>query len=862
MAEGKASPGGPNTDRTSHSVGPAPGTAAGHRANRPARQQPSSAAFGDQSTPGLQSPPTEVIGHQAPTVSEGRDSQAATAFAIGSASTMRVPTAQPSPHADYLEQTARHFFGSAPPTTAAPLPAPGFQPDPAWPAPRPRHRVDVPAPSGSPGSPVDSGRHSEYQRQAARHFDPQRSVPSQHPKPPGRAGGSVRWWNIGRDVVAGVLLFLAMLLPWNIDFGLGMGDSNAGIVAILILVTILSWASIAATYAGYWRMFSTRFDPNLVCRIRLALNIPYLLLVGGFVIFDTIETMKNNAGGIGTGAWLGTAGALLAGQPVMTDPASTQRRFRAWASAIRIVAFASIGLAGVEFLVNLGWAVKDASESGAGQIAATLVTSVVAGAVSLGVIALAGMGMLQQQRGARLATIALGAAVLVTGFIVRILPFGAHAFASISQHTSNTDVGYPGYLAWTAAAAILAPATLSRMRTGEHLDNDALHDAGRRCLLLVAGWCAGSAVVQLVTMLASIVGHSTMSVYYGIALFAFDAATAALAGWLLATLDNAKLPAALTTTLCGVLSVLALARLVVSSVLEGAGASRGFAVLDKALPLLALGVLAMMLATSGALDKLLVALRSRPSRPSAAPPVNPPPPTTTAGQGPGAAIPNPPESFPPGGTGTPAPAVGLPPPTGQPVLLPAPAGVVPVGLPQVGYLVGPRPTNGMAIAALVCSLVLAPLGIIFGHISLAQIKRTGEDGRGMAIAGLVIGYLSTVGALIGILVLVGVIGGAIHDIDSSIDSITDSFTDTPTTTYSTIGVPGAMDITMKNASVGDCFNYEHTDNTVTEFSPVSCDSSNSNVEVTSITDDTSDCDGNWVVSHAYSPNIVLCLQAQ
>jgi hypothetical protein len=58
-------------------------------------------------------------------------------------------------------------------------------------------------------------------------------------------------------------------------------------------------------------------------------------------------------------------------------------------------------------------------------------------------------------------------------------------------------------------------------------------------------------------------------------------------------------------------------------------------------------------------------------------------------------------------------------------------------------------TNGMAIAALVSALagltlscgLLAPLGIVFGHIALSQIKRTGENGRGMAIAGLVIGYL-------------------------------------------------------------------------------------------------------------------------
>lgn len=60
----------------------------------------------------------------------------------------------------------------------------------------------------------------------------------------------------------------------------------------------------------------------------------------------------------------------------------------------------------------------------------------------------------------------------------------------------------------------------------------------------------------------------------------------------------------------------------------------------------------------------------------------------------------------------------------------------------IGYVPAAR-TNSMAIAALVSSLLLAPLGIVFGHIALSQINRTGEDGRGLAIAGLVIGYILT-----------------------------------------------------------------------------------------------------------------------
>lgn len=56
-------------------------------------------------------------------------------------------------------------------------------------------------------------------------------------------------------------------------------------------------------------------------------------------------------------------------------------------------------------------------------------------------------------------------------------------------------------------------------------------------------------------------------------------------------------------------------------------------------------------------------------------------------------------------------------------------------------------TNGLAIASMVCSILgiccvlLAIPGVILGHVALSQISRQGGDGRGMAIAGLVIGYL-------------------------------------------------------------------------------------------------------------------------
>lgn len=82
---------------------------------------------------------------------------------------------------------------------------------------------------------------------------------------------------------------------------------------------------------------------------------------------------------------------------------------------------------------------------------------------------------------------------------------------------------------------------------------------------------------------------------------------------------------------------------------------------------------------------------------------------------------------------------------------PPPGGYGPPPPPPGGYGYPPRAvgTNGMAIASLVCSLfgwiciIGGILGIIFGFMALGQIRQSGQGGRGLAIAGIVIGAIAT-----------------------------------------------------------------------------------------------------------------------
>ena len=63
--------------------------------------------------------------------------------------------------------------------------------------------------------------------------------------------------------------------------------------------------------------------------------------------------------------------------------------------------------------------------------------------------------------------------------------------------------------------------------------------------------------------------------------------------------------------------------------------------------------------------------------------------------------------------------------------------------------VGPtRSTNTLAIFSLVLGLFVAPAGIVTGHIALVQIKRSGEGGRGLALAGTILGYALTMGVIL------------------------------------------------------------------------------------------------------------------
>lgn len=84
-------------------------------------------------------------------------------------------------------------------------------------------------------------------------------------------------------------------------------------------------------------------------------------------------------------------------------------------------------------------------------------------------------------------------------------------------------------------------------------------------------------------------------------------------------------------------------------------------------------------------------------------------------------------------------------------------------------------TNGFAIAALITGLLgLNVLAIIFGFVALSQIKTSGEGGKGMAIAGIVLGFAAIVIFLIiflSIFVFVGAVSQTVVNDAETLNAI-------------------------------------------------------------------------------------------
>ena len=365
--------------------------------------------------------------------------------------------------------------------------------------------------------------------------------------------------NVRRDLITAGLLVIAAALPWNLYFGVGIPNSKSALFAALGAVTLLSLVALAAP----------------VGRARLLLNIPYWLLVLGFIGYDVFETIRSGGGvhlpgGVGPGAWVGMASSVLSVQPVITARAADGEPPR----GLRILGYASMIGATLSTAFNLFWrvrfALQDTSSTGFGkQNIAVIVTATVYGLVALVAVLVASRWLLKSAKAPQIAVVALGASALVAGPLVWLLPIGRDidAFHGIAQNTSTAGVGYEGYLAWAIGAAIFAPRVLPGYRKGGPDHAIPWRTAARIGSALIIVWSLASALMRITDYAVAATLNYPNSRYDSITLAAFDLATAALAIWLRAKLGTAPGSARLVRTLGGLLVTFSVARVVVGVVL-------------------------------------------------------------------------------------------------------------------------------------------------------------------------------------------------------------------------------------------------------------------------------------------------------
>jgi len=149
---------------------------------------------------------------------------------------------------------------------------------------------------------------------------------------------------------------------------------------------------------------------------------------------------------------------------------------------------------------------------------------------------------------------------------------------------------------------------------------------------------------------------------------------------------------------------------------------------------------------------------------------------------------------------------------------PPPAGV---GYGAPSYSPPPsQGTNGFAIAALIFGIIGgALLGFIFGFIALSQTKRTGQNGRGMAIAGIVLSALWTVGVLL--LIILAVASSTPSGPVTPTTLPTASPTAEPTTEPPVTTAPSTA-ISATELQVGDCLNDLTNSTDVSSLPSVDC----------------------------------------
>lgn len=255
--------------------------------------------------------------------------------------------------------------------------------------------------------------------------------PSRHPF------GDIRAADYARDAVAVVLLIASLSMPWD-------ATGAAADRLHVVLVTLLSLASLTLPYLRRAGVLPERWGNTEVRVARALANLPYLVVVVLTLVLD-LAADGGVTGGVGVGVGFGLAGALLAAQARAADGGESPGHGQAW----RLVTLGLVGLVAVLTLVRLVAVLTRLGDAGTEWGAATLA---LLGPLIFFVVMLIPVAAVLSRRGpARLVVLALGLAAAVMGL------WRTAENSGLTDVLSLPDTG-PAELFWMPlAAAVTAP---------------------------------------------------------------------------------------------------------------------------------------------------------------------------------------------------------------------------------------------------------------------------------------------------------------------------------------------------------------------------------------------------------------------
>src|SRR5882757_1990581 len=119
--------------------------------------------------------------------------------------------------------------------------------------------------------------------------------------------------------------------------------------------------------------------------------------------------------------------------------------------------------------------------------------------------------------------------------------------------------------------------------------------------------------------------------------------------------------------------------------------------------------------------------------------------------------------------------------------------------------------NTLATLSIVFAFVFAPVGVVLGHVALAQISRRGERGRDRALIGLTLSYLFILFAVVALIVWL-IIGGGPRSSPTQATPSRTATTAPPSvsTTVVTAPPPQRPTVAVEDLRVGDCVEVQQT----------------------------------------------------